>query len=54
MCRKTERSDGLMMYLQTVRWRKFVTAGTGADVTGRAGGDNKKKGMRFRKEECWV
>lgn len=30
MWRKTERSDGVMMYLQTVWQRKSVTAGTKA------------------------
>lgn len=44
MCRKAERSDGPMMYLQTVRRRKFVTAGTEADVTRRAGGQKNKRG----------
>lgn len=53
-CVGRQRSDGLMMYLQTVQRRKFVTAGTEVDVTRRAGGERKKKGVRLRKEECWV
>lgn len=37
MWRKTERSDGLMMYLQTVWQRKSVTAGSEDHVTSREG-----------------
>lgn len=37
MWRKTERSDGRMMYLQTVWQRKSVTAGVEIHITRRAG-----------------
>lgn len=37
MWRKIERSDGLMMYLQTVWQGKSITAGTEAHVMRRTG-----------------
>lgn len=44
---KTERSDGLMMYLQTAWQRKSVTAGTEVHVTSRAGRGEESVGLRW-------
>lgn len=46
--RKTERSDGQMMYLQTVEQRKSVTAGAEAHVTRRS-----RKRRTWEREDRW-